>query len=83
MNWFAYVLPLAMGAFALAMLLNGWRLLKGPSLADRVLALDTLFINLIAFLILAGIRRAPNWSELCRSRLVPAAAEPMQRDDLR
>ena len=57
MNWFAYVLPLAMGAFALAMLLNGWRLLKGPSLADRVLALDTLFINLIAFLILAGIEK--------------------------
>ncbi len=57
MNWFAHVLPLAMGVFALAMLLNGWRLLKGPALVDRTLALDTLFINLIAFLILAGIAR--------------------------
>ena len=57
MSWFVFVLPVAMGVFALAMLLNGWRLLKGPSLADRVLALDTLFINLIAFLILAGIQK--------------------------
>jgi multicomponent K+:H+ antiporter subunit F len=57
MTWFAWALPLAMGAFALAMLLNGWRLLRGPSLADRLLALDTLFVNLLAFLILAGIER--------------------------
>ena len=57
MTWFAWALPLAMGAFALAMLLNGWRLLRGPSLADRLLALDTLFVNLLAFLILAGIQR--------------------------
>jgi multicomponent K+:H+ antiporter subunit F len=57
MTWFAFVLPVAMGAFALAMLLNGWRLLRGPSLADRLLALDTLFVNMLAFLILAGIDR--------------------------
>lgn len=57
MTWFSQVLPVAMGALALAMLLNGWRLLRGPSLADRFLALDTLYINLLAFLILAGIER--------------------------
>ena len=57
MTWLNYVLPLALGAFALAMLLNGWRLFKGPTLADRALALDTLFINLIAFLVLAGVEK--------------------------
>jgi multicomponent K+:H+ antiporter subunit F len=57
MTFFAVVLPVALGAFALAMVLNGWRMLRGPTLADRLLALDTLFINLLAFLILAGIEK--------------------------
>ena len=33
------------------------RLVKGPSLPDRVLALDTLYINAIALIILYGIWR--------------------------
>ena len=57
MTFFAMVLPAALGAFALAMLLNAWRMLRGPTLADRLLALDTLFVNLLAFLILAGIEK--------------------------
>lgn len=40
----------------LAMLLNLWRLLKGPDITDRILALDTLNINAIALLVLYGIR---------------------------
>jgi multicomponent K+:H+ antiporter subunit F len=40
----------------IALLLNLWRLLKGPSLADRVLALDTMFINSIALILLLGLR---------------------------
>jgi multicomponent K+:H+ antiporter subunit F len=51
----AAVLPFALAAFALAMLLNLWRLLKGPSLPDRILALDTLYINSLALLVLLGI----------------------------
>jgi len=51
----ATVLPLAIGAFALALLLNLYRLLRGPGLADRILALDTLYINSMALLILVGI----------------------------
>jgi multicomponent K+:H+ antiporter subunit F len=39
-----------------AMLLNLWRLLRGPDIADRILALDTLNINAIALLVLFGIR---------------------------
>jgi multicomponent K+:H+ antiporter subunit F len=42
----------------LAILLNLWRLLKGPDIADRILALDTLNINAIALLLLFGIREA-------------------------
>ncbi len=34
-----------------ALLLNIWRLLRGPSLPDRVLALDTMFINSIALIL--------------------------------
>jgi multicomponent K+:H+ antiporter subunit F len=40
----------------LAMLLNLWRLAKGPAMPDRILALDTLYINTIALLVLFGIR---------------------------
>ena len=39
----------------LAMLLSLWRLLRGPSVPDRILALDTLYVNTIAALILFGM----------------------------
>jgi len=52
----ATLLPFAIGAFTLALLLNLYRLLRGPGLADRILALDTLYINSLALLILVGIR---------------------------
>ncbi|XKH01515.1 K+/H+ antiporter subunit F [Marinobacter nauticus] len=39
----------------LAALLNMYRLIIGPDAADRVLALDTLYINAIALIILLGI----------------------------
>jgi len=41
--------------FAVALVLNLYRLYLGPSIADRVLALDTMVINGIAILILYGI----------------------------
>lgn len=55
MNLLATVLPWAIGGFSLAMLLNAWRLLRGPGVADRILALDTLYINALALLVLLGI----------------------------
>jgi len=55
MNWLATVLPWAAGAFTIALLLAGWRLLRGPTLADRILALDTLYVNSVALLILIGM----------------------------
>lgn len=47
---------LALGLVALALLLTLWRLLVGPSAPDRILALDTLYINTLALLVLAGIQ---------------------------
>ena len=57
MNLLATVLPWAMAAFVFALALSAWRLLRGPSLVDRILALDTLYINTIALLVLLGIQR--------------------------
>jgi multicomponent K+:H+ antiporter subunit F len=39
----------------LALLLNVWCLLRGPSAPDRIVALDTLYINAVALLVLYGI----------------------------
>lgn len=46
---------IAFAMMSLAMLLNLWRLLRGPDMPDRIVALDTLFINTIALLVLGGI----------------------------
>lgn len=45
----------AYAAIGLAMLLCLLRLLRGPDAADRILAMDTLYINAVALLILLGI----------------------------
>lgn len=42
----------AMIAVLVAIFFCLWRLLKGPKLTDRILALDTLYTNAIAWLIL-------------------------------
>jgi multicomponent K+:H+ antiporter subunit F len=36
-------------------LLNFWRLIKGPDLPDRILASDTIYINSLALLLLLGM----------------------------
>jgi len=51
----SYALHFSFACFAIGLLLNLYRLAKGPSIADRVLALDTMVINGIALLILYGI----------------------------
>lgn len=38
-----------------ALVLCTWRLLRGPEAPDRVLALDTMYINVVALVILFGI----------------------------
>lgn len=48
-------ISIAMFMLGLAIALNLWRLVIGPSLPDRILALDTMYINAIALLVLVGI----------------------------
>lgn len=50
-----FAMIFAFTCIAAALLLNFWRLLRGPELPDRILALDTMYINTIALLVLFGI----------------------------
>ena len=52
----ANAIGIALAMVSVAIMLCLWRLVLGPSLPDRVLALDTLFINVIAVLVLLGIQ---------------------------
>jgi multicomponent K+:H+ antiporter subunit F len=51
------VIWIAFGAIGLALLLNVYRLLRGPDAPDRILALDTAYVNSIALLVLFGIQQ--------------------------
>ena len=55
------VLPIAFTLLALSVLLSFIRLLKGPDLPDRILALDTLYINAIALVVLLDY----TWTRHC------------------
>lgn len=50
-----HVIALTMVMMSLALALNLYRMIAGPSLPDRILALDTMYINSIALLVLFGI----------------------------
>ena len=52
----SWALDFALVAMAAAVALCLWRLLRGPEATDRILALDTLYINALALLVLLGIR---------------------------
>ena len=49
------LLGIAAAMLIIAMGCNLWRLMRGPDATDRVLALDTLYINAVAVLVLTGI----------------------------
>lgn len=53
-----YAVIFGFACLALALGLNLWRLLKGPSVGDRIAALDTMVINVIAIIVLIGIAKA-------------------------
>jgi multicomponent K+:H+ antiporter subunit F len=55
MSPIAFALNFALVAVSVAMLLCAWRLLRGPEVTDRLLALDTLYINTVALVILLGL----------------------------
>ena len=50
-------LDFAVGAVGMALLLCVWRLARGPEATDRVLALDTMYVNVVALVVLLGIRQ--------------------------
>ena len=50
----------ALGLVSAALALSFWRLLLGPSKPDRILALDTLYVNTVALLVLLGIHLRSN-----------------------
>lgn len=47
-TWFAFA------CFTLALAMNLWRLIRGPGLSDRLLAMDTMTMNVVALLLLIG-----------------------------
>lgn len=52
----AFALDIGIGTVACSVLLCGWRLLKGPEVTDRILALDTLYMGAVALIVLLGLR---------------------------
>lgn len=50
-----YAVIFGFACLSLALALNLWRLLKGPSIGDRIVALDTMVINAIAVIVLIGM----------------------------
>ncbi|WP_439547048.1 K+/H+ antiporter subunit F [Sandarakinorhabdus sp.] len=50
-----YAVIFGFACLSLALLLNLWRLLRGPTIGDRIAALDTMVINAIALIVLFGI----------------------------
>lgn len=51
----ATVLLIVFAMIGISLILSLWRLITGPSVPDRILALDTMYINTIALIILYGI----------------------------
>lgn len=52
----AIALDVSVLAVSLAMVLCVWRLVRGPQSIDRVLAVDTLYMNTLALVLLIGLR---------------------------
>jgi multicomponent K+:H+ antiporter subunit F len=51
-----WALNFALLCVGCGLVLCAWRLLRGPETTDRVLALDTMYVNLVALVILLGMR---------------------------
>ena len=50
-------LDLATAMVGVAALLCVWRLVRGPEIIDRVLALDTMYVTVVALVVLQGVRQ--------------------------
>lgn len=56
MTVLALALDIGIAAVGLAVLLCGWRLLRGPTTTDRILAIDTLYLSVVALIVMLGMR---------------------------
>ena len=56
MNTLEMALNIGIAAVAVAILLCTWRLVGGPTLTDRILALDTLYLSVVALVVMLGLR---------------------------
>ncbi len=50
-----YSIIIALISIAIALVLNLYRLIVGPTTLDRILALDTAYINSVALIVITGI----------------------------
>jgi multicomponent K+:H+ antiporter subunit F len=57
-----HALTFAIGCFALALILNLWRIATAPGVVDRVLAVDTMTVNITALIILNGAQSGSVYS---------------------
>lgn len=53
-----WALGFALACVSLAILLSLFRLVRGPTSGDRILAVDTLTINVIALIVVFGVAEA-------------------------
>ncbi len=49
-------LSFAFLCFGTGLLMNLWLMVRGPDIVDRILALDTMVINVVALIVLWGMR---------------------------
>ena len=56
MNVLDIALNIGIGTVALAFALCAWRLLRGPETTDRILAVDTMYLNAVALIVMLGMR---------------------------
>lgn len=54
-QWLAYTLFFALCCFLTAMSLAVWRLFRGPTAQDRVMALDYFYVNGMLMILASGI----------------------------
>lgn len=59
----AIAINIGYAGFMVAFLLALWRLLVGPDMAHRLLALDTLYMNALGVIVLTGISWAAGSAE--------------------
>ena len=63
-----WALDIAAAAVALAIVLCAWRLVRGPDPTDRILAVDTLYINVVALVVFQLIFTASSAAAMLRPR---------------